>query len=71
MYSAELSGLKSIGRKVIKAADAVADGAARVSGAVKGAGVGAQTAPAHPYILPITIGVGVLILAAFLSRGRR
>ncbi len=69
MY-APVSGIEDIGRKIIKGADKVADIAKRVSGGVKGAAVGAQTAPAHPYIVPALIGVGVFLLLQML-RGRR
>lgn len=70
MYQ-NLSGLKSIGRTIIRAADAVSQGAQRVSGAVKGAGVGAQTAPVHPYIGPALVGALGLLLVLAATRRRK
>jgi hypothetical protein len=70
MYS-RMAGIEDIGRKIIKGADKVADIAKRVSGGVKGAAVGAQTAPAHPYIVPALIGAGVFLALQLLKRAHR
>jgi hypothetical protein len=67
MY-APTGDLESFGRKAIKFADQVQDTAARVSGAIKGAAVGAKTAPAHPYAVPAAIGAGVFLAFYILTR---
>ncbi len=69
MY-APVGGIESIGRKIISVADKVAAGATKVSGAVKGAAVGAQTAPAHSYLVPVLIGVAAFLALQLLASKR-
>lgn len=73
MYQ-RMGSVNSVGNKVISLADKISAAAQRVSGAVKGAAVGAETAPAHPYLMPVLIGVGVFLalhLAMKMTRGKR
>jgi len=63
-----MDGIEKFAGKVIDLADKVSEGAARVSGAVKGAGVGAKTAPAHPYVVPVLLGVGVFLMLSLMAK---
>lgn len=67
MYT-QLHGLDKFGRKVIRVSDDISEFAQRVSGAVKGAAVGARTAPAHPYLVPAIVSAGVFLALKLASQ---
>lgn len=63
--------IESFGNKVINLADKVSASAAKVKGAVQGAGAGAKTSPYQPYVVPVVSAVLGTALVFMLMGGRR
>lgn len=66
-----MGDVESFGRKVIDLADKVSAGAAKVKGAVQGAGAGAKTSPYQPYVVPVLVAILATAAIMMATRGRR
>lgn len=66
-----MADIESFGKKVISLADKVSAGAAKVKGAVQGAGAGAKTSPYQPYVMPVLVAVLATAAVMLATRGRK